>query len=670
MIGSVQLGLGSVPTAGETEGTAGPGAGVTTVNGAPGAVTTSVEPGLTQTVSGTNTTFGQTMTAEWPIGLATRRFFAVDFVAGNDANAGFSDVSMAAAGLVAKKTFAGLRAVFPPTGAGRSAEIAIANGGVNTIQAYAEGIDSFLQNCGGYAANSPIIRGTGTNPTAGATKFAGNVADATYVGAITVPGLNVPGYNPTAASTTTVITALQVGGAAPAFPAEPLAPLGWRVRFDAATATVALRNVCRCIVSVTTNTLGMLTALPAVPAVADVFYIEQAGISVATTVLTGAPNNQAFATNSIGMQFAGIQFGSLVMRNTGAQFALCGLSLTPALSDSNNESAQLYVHPLGTLTIGGALHCTVGFSSNNGGGARLFGACVETFAVISNARRIQVSASTFGVLLDVEGGAPCDNASVIGSAGAVPLTRILGSDVGVGAGLFINQSNVRLGNIQLTGAGARPAVRFGPNAQIVQQGGTSLSGATGNNDVGLEMQGPSARYDMSAVVNTLTGALGNVRLPSGLLPTWANLILSGLADSKANRFVGTTGPLALSRFTGQLVSGVAPVLSYCADAQLPVANNLLQLRYPMSQRTLIRLWLCVRQGAIGVPVTLTAFRNGVATTMTLVMPAGSAVGTKVMTAVNPVLFVDGDDHDFQISAPIDAVLPGSIHLSGGFEYAV
>lgn len=68
--------------------------------------------------------------AEWT-GL---RYYALDAVAGNDANLGFSDVSMADAGTVAKKTVAGLQAVIPSSGQGQSLVIAI-KGGADIAQA-------------------------------------------------------------------------------------------------------------------------------------------------------------------------------------------------------------------------------------------------------------------------------------------------------------------------------------------------------------------------------------------------------------------------------------------------------------------------------------------------------------------------------------------------------
>ena len=218
----------------------------------------------------------QTAVADWTVGLT--RVYAVDFINGVDGNKGYADpatsstgdyaIACATAGAVAKKTFAGLAAIFPRVGAGRNVEIVIANGGANTAQAYTGQLGDFLNGVAGY--NIWNVRATGTNTTAGCTAFDGSVADATYQGAITVTGLNVAGYNPSGASTTSLPCVLAGGGAA-SLPAEPAPPLGWRVRFDAATATVALRNQCRQIAQVVGDTITPQTAFSATPANGDVF---------------------------------------------------------------------------------------------------------------------------------------------------------------------------------------------------------------------------------------------------------------------------------------------------------------------------------------------------------------------------------------------------------------
>src|SRR5574342_1023192 len=66
-------------------------------------------------------TSGGSGVADW----TGTRFFAIDYDAGSDAAAGFSDVSLAAAGLVAKKTWAGFLAIFPTVGRGQIAVVGI-----------------------------------------------------------------------------------------------------------------------------------------------------------------------------------------------------------------------------------------------------------------------------------------------------------------------------------------------------------------------------------------------------------------------------------------------------------------------------------------------------------------------------------------------------------------
>ena len=356
-----------------TQGPSGGAQGAQGADGAQGAQGSSVgvsswagatNSGLTPATPTTGDVLANQFTAaQWPLGTANRRVFLVDGVNGNDANPGYLDggsavfpISAPTVASTAKKTIGALDMVFPRLGEGRAVEVIIASG------TYTDGLDKFLAGTTGWGSSYPVVRGTATNATAGSTAFAGDIADATYCGGVTATGMNAAGYNPTGTPTTTSVQCLKVGGAGPAFPAEPAKPLGVRMRFDSATATAALRNVCRGVAQVVgTDTLVPLQAWPAVPTAADVFYLEQAGVVVAATSLGG--NNLVPTTES---QLVGIASTSGTFRISDGRWVLAFCDLT-AFTGTNLGSLILqfgYTHPtLGFLTIGNTLRTSGGFTT-------------------------------------------------------------------------------------------------------------------------------------------------------------------------------------------------------------------------------------------------------------------------------------------------------------------
>src|SRR6266436_7644668 len=110
--------------------------------------------------------------------------------------------------------------------------------------------------------------------------FTDNANDRIQAGWQIVPGTNVGGYNTTGGTNITLPCQLAGGGAA-GLPVEAggvSTITGYRIRFDANTQTVALRNICRVIYSNTAAQILAESALPAVPVAGnagDIFYIEQ-----------------------------------------------------------------------------------------------------------------------------------------------------------------------------------------------------------------------------------------------------------------------------------------------------------------------------------------------------------------------------------------------------------
>ncbi len=621
---------------------------------------------------------GQNLVAQWALGAANRRVYLVDGANGNDANPGFLDggsanfpVSGATVAATAKKTLAALDTIFPRIGNGRHVEVIIANGGVNTVGTYTDALESFLNGTIGYAANCPIVRGTGTNATASATAFGGDAADNTYQGAITVTGLNVAGYNPTGAPTNQVIQCLKVGGAAPAFPAEPAAPLGWRIRFDSATTTAALRNVCRCISVVTTDTLTLATTLPAVPALTDTFYVEQAGWTFPASTLQGV---QAFSGGNgggRGLQIVGGRCtGNLTCNGIALNMAFAGCGTLGPSGGNVNVAQNFQSATLGSITVGGGCHGTGNFSSVLGGCFSLLGAVFEGFGQVLEPVQFNWKiGAVFGTGLQVKGSSGNDYTGVnsIGSENGQLGCRILGANATTGAGLHIGSCKAVTGAIAITGCTARPGVLIDQDADVSQLPTTILSGATGNTDVGLAfiaagatVPGGSAGYNANGNANTISGTLGDVRLnnllSAGQIVTWASINATGIADSRGNRIIGSAGSgpvVVVGKFTGKLTTDpVVATVSHMADPGASIANaNLEPQRYPTSARLVTRLRVTQLNGPIPISPTVTLYKNGVATTMTVTITAASPQYTVFSDTAHPVLLVDGDTFDVRIDDP-------------------
>lgn len=628
--------------------------------GAPGDLTaiTAADPGIIVT-NGT----GPIPSIGQRVGAEEDRIYAVDFVKGLDTNAGYAVLPVGAnaaqyaaacvaAGLVAKKTIGGSALIRPPAGNNHIAELVIANGGSNTVQAYTEDLGLWLNSCTGYANLS--VRATGTNATAGAVAFDGSTTDATYQGGITATGCNTAGYNPIAAFSTSVIKCLKVGGGAAAIPVEPAAPLGWRIRFDSATTTVALRNVCRQICEVVgTDTLTVQTVLPAAPVGTDTFYLEMAGVTIPASRIGGLGLSAA----NISPYITGLRCtGTLTVKDCSLRFSFMGCNAFVATSSGVNSLliAQAYAHPiLGALTSGGGLRIETNASINT--------ATLQAVTCLVVVTTLTVFATTAAIALGL--GCYCGallSQGVIQPAGT---TTGIAPNFGAAAGTalaaprIVGASRARILTSQFS-FGVCSILSAGAAAAISVEGRTVLSfngvvsGATGNNDVGMDLTLARGAGIILTTTPTVTGALGDIRLAGGQIITWAQAIATGIQDSAGNRIIGTTGipPMGMDTKSGAILSGVAAATSWVADDSWVVAvaaaanNNVFQQRWPTSLRLMMRLRLMLcNPEPTAQAVSATLCKNGVATTMTCTLPIGSMNFDKVVDAAHPILFLDGDD---------------------------
>ena len=515
--------------------------------------------GAATTVSRSDHDHGQYMVAQWP--QDNPRIYAVDGTNGNDANDGFADAASSstsdvqaatvAAGLVAKKTLAGLAAIFPRQGSGRTCAVVIARG------TYTDTLVEVLNGTTGYRLL--VVRGTGTNATAGCTAFDGSTADLIYVGGQTAAGVNANGYNPTGGATTTVIPCQLNGGGAATFAAEPAVPLGCRIRFAVNTATVALRNIAAAIIKVSGSTLTVSTAnpLPAVPATNDVFYIEQPGVVCPATADGTFSWDGCGNENLISNYLVGIWMNSGLICPTGSmmlaffQGPSIGMGTgMPVSIDSSWHLGGAYINVDNTFPrVGGAgrFDGFIGadFAANIvilpsfvlAGTQSILIADVQTFylgdgAVVSPAMTVGGNKPVISF-----GGITLGAATDLGEA---PL-RVLGN--GAHAGITLHSFSGNIGGIVITGCGAHPALKPTFQSQMVFV--NVVSGSTGNTDVGLDLTSSigSTIIFLTGVTPTVTGTAGDVRLADGTIISWATAA-AGVIDTQGNiLFSALTSPL-------------------------------------------------------------------------------------------------------------------------------
>lgn len=471
--------------------------------------------------------------ATWPLGAM--RWYTVDGVNGSDTDPvghpGFSDVSSADAGTKAKKTIAGLAAIFPRVGAGRFVKIVIASG------TYSDGL-IFLSNATGYG--NLAIEGTSTVANAGAVAFDGSANTEIHAGAILVPGLNAAGYNPTGTPTVNVIQMVKSGGGAPTLPAEPAAPLGWRIRFDIATTTVALRGICKTITAVSGgDTVTVNTALSTPPVAGDVFYIEKAGVIVGDTAIA--------ASDTESLQICGIDIGNLFIYSGIPRFVLCGATTLNVQYPGLVDISRIWQPIGGNRAAGGGLRVSGNTSNGGYGGGRwstIGGVFVGTVEILNPQALLGIAdGSVFAQGIAIQGATQSlnnpDLAETFGSLNAAVPMRIIGagSYVGGSAGIITRGSLLNIRIVNVTGVGANPAIRvIGTNSINFAN---AVSGSTGNTDVGLDLTASSGSTIVLSTLPSVTGAAGDVRLSDGTIITWAQA-QAGILDPAGNRIIGTT----------------------------------------------------------------------------------------------------------------------------------
>lgn len=503
---------------------------------------------------------GQSGAANWA--LDQGRYFFIDPVAGSDANVGYIDAALgteftpAQVAAVAKATFAGFRAILPPSGNNRTAILLMMPG------AYA---DLDFRGISGY--RYLLRRGSdGTN----------SIADRLTCGFTTVlAGPNVDGSFTVAAASTVDLINISVG----AFTAEP-GILGYRIRFTG-NVTAALANVSRPIYSNTGSSLVPESSTGTVPAVGDTFFLERPG--VVATAYYPPDNNPGNVPPSLtvalnGWPVVGIRVDSTATRSFGlgmsgsfAAETMAGIEQTGTASGNNTVFSSRFG---GGLSVGSSYLDETGVSRVCGMTMRnednLFTNGLSRLSISSvydvNART--GSSSTFSspelllcttsgyfrsgliagqlggsALLAANSGSVANQSSrrTIGPANTStrPVRCPSGKSSANQTGILQINGHLAINSVVFTNAGANPCIAVIGSGIDVRL--DTVTGSSGNTDVGIDLTLSNKGSVQYITGNTLTGTAGDIRLAGPAITTIAGLASTNVADNQRNNVQGTAG---------------------------------------------------------------------------------------------------------------------------------
>jgi len=489
-------------------------------------------------------------------------YFAVDNENGNDANSGFSSVSMAAAGLVAVKTPEQLAKLIPITG-NISQGIVIAFKGRTGIYVGPDGVTiaNFAKTLLGYG--NVTIRST--------TDFSDTTTDQRRCGSENaITGPNADGsFTVDAGASATALPV--VGGGL----ATDKSLFAYRIRFierdqSLSTTYSALENNTATVITPPVN-------FTVVPTVGELFVIEKPSVELGTLSISVAGISPLIAVGAVGgtgLSVVGIETQAL-FNATGASFytAFCNIVDPCALQIEGFRDLQisvLYTTGLGLapVSVGAGLRVlTTGLISiiNIGFFSRFFATSIQS-----------PSTALFSI-----------SADRVLSVGAVYLGRPSVSSVEINIGSGMTPSNsfsrprnvwgnrgsatVRPWRIGGTGAFFRIYGSLGfyglvmEDSAILTYNGSGL-GVTFDDITGTSLASYAINVEDSLgstyvcgrlAANTLTGAGGAAFAAAGVNPIfWADLISTNILDVNGNNLIGT----------GLSVTGQALVMSGLAAA--------------------------------------------------------------------------------------------------------
>lgn len=487
--------------------------------------------------------------ASWPIaiaGTAQTRYYCVDGTAGSDSRRGYVDAAAGATlttcSSVAVKTVARALTLIPRFGAGRSVVLLIKTG------TYAEFLDLT-----GFAGYRYFLK-------RGSTDLTNSVSDRITAGARTaVTGPNGNGsFTVAAAGASTSGFSINAGSLG-----ATDADVGWRFRFDAATATVALRNVSCFINAHTSTAITCGTNIAAAPSTGtlDTGFVERPGVLVATYREMDGPAAQplspagtfatANAAGAVGIAVTGTTTASMVLGVVGAQAEYAFLETTGAANGAVIVGASAvaganvgltYFDEAGTSrSLGSGLRASTGISLSVH--QLTFGSVALVNASASPVTFIEYTTSFGG------GGSYFAKGPTVFTRSTSNATTNL---VGVTSTATVRATRFVLGPLTISGwlavmnvdvsNSASSGIVFGTSNSIADRYVFDTVTGTSNTTFGIDFSN-LVDANVRVVSSTITGTSGDLKLGGAAPATLADLILTNVVDSAGNNIQGAGGSI-------------------------------------------------------------------------------------------------------------------------------
>ncbi len=519
-----------------------------------------------------NLSWENTNVASW---TAAVRYYAVDYDAGDDDNAGYSDVSMTAAGAVAVKTLERVAEIIPCLASGQTLCLAIKARAAGVV--YRNDDDSadgiLYLGLNGYA--HVVIRATDS--------FANDGDDQMELGAVVAaagPNLD-DSWTVTTGATTSSFT-IDAG----TLPSE-ISISHKRIRW----LTGALAGTTATIWKSSSTAIEPTQNLDSAPSNGDTFLIEEQGVLIGSL---GVGNSGYYSgpTNIGELDIAGIATKSSFTIKGPTQvvnMAFCGQRNTTGLlfniADVSglNISNWYYDEDYNYYYVGGSRIDAGGLIKGGGKIDALehFGATSNAVAnmtfAISNTMLARVpntgQGCNFwnGISLQQLNNLPPANsnggafgelvAPAFGNGGSVTVrpARFPASPNASGAAaIFLKETNMWLNGCIAENIGADAAVKIEGNGCIIQV--DNFAGTTGNTGYGIDVstaRNCQVTIDDNGGAVTVAGSAGEVIIGGGALATYADLLLTNVIDNRGNLVQaghGTVGIVTIISKAGVLVT--------------------------------------------------------------------------------------------------------------------
>lgn len=496
--------------------------------------------------------------------------------------------AVTAAQLTPFKTFEQVDLVLPKVGHGATLLVMVK--GRTAAATYrnkantADDAPNFVNGLVGY--KRVIVRGT--------TDFSNSASDQITSGFVPVAGTNAGGYNPTAGATISSIPAQLAGGGAAGFPAEATgfsAISGKRIRFDAATATAALRNICVMVWKNDTTTITPSDDLPAVPSTSDVFYIEEPSAVFATINVLANYGLLVFAgvrcTGNIFFQTPGTGASQETPTVCGAEALLVAATAMPYF-----RTKRSYANELGALVIlGYGFRTTSSVNFTDVAGVFIASSYHQGSFTISRGLSGAVGAGCFfrqgAQILGINGyavtGGTTSTPSFVIGLGIIATARRLRVTQSFGIQVLGGGASVR--GLDFANLSTQPLVTLGSSVATNGVTGMNVSlddivspdGGNGNVVLGVDK---SVRCNVTwgrIAAITATATAGDISMAGGVIAPAAGLATTNYVDSAGNNIMGAAGHVISEtqtyvNQTGSALAALAPVRSNGTTGQMVAAQ--------------------------------------------------------------------------------------------------